>query len=200
MVTMNKIFYFIAATIRIIGPYLSRFSNVIKTLVYYMTARTQGGITARFWIAVVMSVCALLIDVFYLHVELELLPSQVPLTFDIYGDIAEWGDKSVLRGYTEARVSFFMILAFTGWVICKVKGGTLMAQRIRLFVVDVANLVITTGVAMAAVYIEIAKGNSNQKLAEEWEYAVMCFWLLTLVLEFILDKKHVKEADVAGHH
>lgn len=191
---MNKIFYIVVATIRVIGEFFSN-SPIIKKIAYYMTARTQGGINSRLWIAVVTSVLALLYNVFYLQSEFDHLPTHVPLLFDLNGEIAEWGDKSALSGFTEARIGFFVIMVIIGWVICKVKGGTLKAQRIRLLVVDIANLVITTGVAMAAVYIEIAKGNLSEKLAEEWEYAVMCFWLLTLVIEYISDKKHIVKND-----
>lgn len=188
--TMSKIFYFIVATIRVIGEFFTN-SPFIKKMVYYFTANTQTGITVRLWMAVLVPVCALLYDVFYLQAEFESLPAQVPLLFDVYGEVAEMGDKSALEGFTETRVAFFLIMVVIGFVICKVKGGTLMAQRIRLLVIDVANLVITTGVAMAAVYIEIAKGNVEEKLAEEWEYAVMIFWLLILVYEFIIDRKHI---------
>lgn len=191
---MNKIFYYIVAAIRIIGEFFSN-SPIIKKIAYYVTARTQGGITARLWMAVVMSVGALLVDVFYLQAELQKLPTQVPLLFDIYGDIAEWGDKSALEGYTELRIAVFVIFSLIGCAICKMKGFTLMAQRIRLLWVDIANMIVTTGVAMAAVYIEIAKGDFNQKLAEEWEYAVMIFWILTLVIEYIYDKKHIVGAE-----
>lgn len=187
---MNKIFYFIVATIRVIGHYFAT-SPLIKKIVYYFTADTQTGIATRLWMAVLTSAAALLFNVFFLQVEFEQLPENVPLLFDINGEIAETGHKSMLSGYTEARVAFFLLMMMVGWVICKVKGGTLMAKRIRLLVVDIANLVITTGVTMAAIYIEIAKGNDNEKLAEEWEYAVMGFWLLTLVYEFIWDKRRI---------
>lgn len=191
---MNKFFYYIVAAIRIIGEFFAN-SPIIKKIAYYVTAQTPGGITARLWMAVVMSVGALLVDVFYLQSELQKLPTQVPLIFDIYGEIAEWGDKSALEGYTELRVAVFVILSLIGCAICKMKGCTLMAQRIRLIWVDIANMIVTTGVAMAAVYIEIAKGDFNQKLAEEWEYAVMFFWILTLVIEYIYDKKHIVGAE-----
>lgn len=185
---MNKIFYFIVATIRVVGQFLTN-SPLVKKLVRYFTANTQTGITFRMWMAVLAPVCALLFEVFYLQEEFQRLPTQVPLLFDVYGNVAEMGDKSSLEGFTEARVAFFVIMMIIGWTICKLKGGTLMAQRIRLLVFDIANLVITTCVAMAAVYIEIAKGNLDEKLAEEWEYAVMIFWLLTLIYEFIVDKR-----------
>lgn len=193
-INMNKIFYIVVATIRVIGEFFSN-SPIIKKIAYYMTARTQGGINSRLWIAVVTSVLALLYNVFYLQSEFDHLPTHVPLLFDIYGEIEQWGDKSALSGFTEARIGFFVIMVIIGWVICKVKGGTLKAQRIRLLVIDIANLVITTGVAMAAVYIEIAKGNLEQKLAEEWEYTVMCFWLLILVIEYVMDRNHLVEDD-----
>lgn len=190
---MNKLYYFIVVTIRIFGRYLSRISGILKKLVYYMTARTHAGIMARLWMAAGMSVAALLFDVFYLQDEFQRLPAYVPLLFDLNGNIAEWGHKSMLDGFTELRAAFFVIMALIGWLVYVVKGRTLKAERIGLLIVDIANLVVTTGVAMAAVYIEIAKGNHNEKLAEEWEYAVMCFWLLTLVIEFIADRKYLNE-------
>lgn len=188
---MNKIFYFVIATIRIIGEFFAT-SPLVKKIVYYFTADTQTGIAARLWMAVLTSVAALLFNVFYLQVEFEQLPENVPLLFDINGKIAETGHKSMLNGYTEVRLAFFLIMVFIGWVTCKVKGGTLMAKRIRLLVIDIANLVITTCITMAAVYIEIAKGNGDEKLSEEWEYAVMGFWLLTLIYEFIIDKHRIQ--------
>lgn len=191
---MNKIFYMTAATVRIIGPYISRFSAVVRKLMVYMTARTQTGITARLWMAVVMSVCALLFNIFYLEEEFDRLPAFIPLLFDIEGNIAGWGHKSMLNGYTELRIAFFLVMALIGWGICKAKGGTLLSQRIRLLVIDIANLVITTGVSMAYICLRIAQGSHNEKLAEEWEYAVMCFWLLTLVIEYFSDKKYCRFA------
>lgn len=189
---MNKLYYFFVATIRVFGSYLSSFSGILKKLVYYMTARTHAGIRVRLWMAVVMSVAALLFDFFYLQDEFDRLPEYVPLLFDLNGEIAEWGHKAMLDDLNETRLAFFLIMALIGWLVYVVKGRTLQAERIGLLIVDIANLVVTTGVAMAAVYIEIAKGDINQKLAEEWEYAVMIFWLLTLVFEFIVDRKHIQ--------
>ncbi len=166
--------------------------RIMRKIYYFIVANTQTGITFRLWMAMLMPIAALLFDVFYLQEEFKSLPAQVPLLFDVYGNVIETGDKSAFEGFTEARVAFFLIMVVIGFVICKVKGGTLMAQRIRLLVVDIANLAITTGVGMAAVYMEIAKGNTEEKLAEEWEYAVMIFWLLTLVFEFIVDRKHIQ--------
>lgn len=191
---MNKIFYFFVATVRIIGHYFAT-SPLVKRIVYYFTADTETGIATRMWMAVLTSVAALLFNVFYLQVEFDQLPEHVPLLFDINGEIAEIGHKSALNGYTEVRVAFFLIMVFIGWVTCKVKGGTLMAKRIRLFIIDIANLCITTGVTMAAVYIEIAKGNGDEKLAEECEYAIMGFWLLTLIYEFIIDKRRIQKGE-----
>ena len=188
---MSKIFYSIVASIRVLGEFFTK-SPIIKKIAHYCTANTQTGITFRLWLAVLIPVSALLFDVFYLQEEFKSLPAQVPLLFDVYGNVIKTGDKSAFEGFTEARVAFFLIMVVIGWVICKVKGGTLMAQRIRLLVVDIANLAITTGVGMATVYMEIAKGNTEEKLAEEWEYAVMIFWLLTLVFEFIVDRKHIQ--------
>ena len=190
---MNKILYSIVASIRVLGEFFTK-SPIIKKIAQYLTANTQTGITFRLWLAVLIPVSALLFDVFYLQEEFKSLPAQVPLLFDVYGNVIKTGDKSAFEGFTEARVAFFLIMVVIGWVICKVKGGTLMAQRIRLLVVDIANLAITTGVGMATVYMEIAKGNTEEKLAEEWEYSVMIFWLLTLIFEFIVDRKHILSA------
>ena len=190
---MNKILYSIVATIRVLGEFFTK-SPIIKKIAQYLTANTQTGIIFRLWLAVLIPVLALLFDVFYLQEEFKRLPAQVPLLFDVYGNVIKTGDKSAFEGFTEARVAFFLIMVVIGWVICKVKGGTLMAQRIRLLVVDIANLAITTGVGMATVYMEIAKGNTEEKLAEEWEYSVMIFWLLTLIFEFIVDRKHILSA------
>lgn len=188
---MSKIYYFIVASIRVLGDFFTK-SPIIKKIAQYLTANTQTGITFRLWLAVLIPVSALLFDVFYLQEEFKSLPAQVPLLFDVFGNVIKTGDKSAFEGFTEARVAFFLIMVVIGWVICKVKGGTLMAQRIRLLVVDIANLAITTGVGMATVYMEIAKGNTEEKLAEEWEYSVMIFWLLTLIFEFIVDRKHIQ--------
>ena len=164
----------------------------MKKLLYYLTARSHAGIKARLWMAVGMSVVALLFDFCFLQEEFDRLPAYVPLLFSVDGEIAEWGDKSMLDHFNEIRLAFFLIMVLIGWLVYLIKGRTLMAERIGLLIVDIANLVVTTGVAMAAVYMEIAKGDISQKLAEEWEYAVMCFWLLTLVMEYITDRKHLK--------
>lgn len=163
----------------------------MKKLLYYLTARSHAGIRVRLWMAVAMSVIALLFDFIYLQEEFDRLPEYVPLLFDLNGEIAEWGHKAMLDDLNETRLAFFLIMALIGWLVYVAKGRTLKAERLGLLIVDIANLVITTGVAMAAVYIEIAKGDISQKLAEEWEYAVMCFWLLTLVIEYITDRKHL---------
>lgn len=191
---MSKLIYFIAAIIRIVGHYLSRFSTKIKGLLEYMTARSQKGITVRLWMAVAMTVCALLFEAFYLKDEFDRLPAYVPLIFDIDGNVVEWGHKSMLSGYVGLRGGIFIVMALIGWVICRVMGGTLMAQRIRLLFVDVANLLVTTGVSMAYVYIQIAQGSLDEKLEEEVEYAVMGFWLLTLVIEYITDRKPILQS------
>ena len=164
----------------------------MKKILTYLTARSREGINCRLWLAVAMSVAALSYEVFFLQEEFDHLPAYVPLLFNLNGEIAEWGHKSMLNGFTEMRVSFFLVMVLIGCLVYVVKGRTLKAERVRLLIIDMANLVITTGVAMAAVYIEIAKGNHNEKLAEEWEYTIMLFWLLVLVIEYITDKKHLK--------
>lgn len=167
-------------------------SSTMKKIIRYLTARSREGINCRLWLAVVMPVVALSYEIFYLQDEFEQLPAYVPLLFNLNGEIAEWGHKSMLSGFTEMRVGFFLVMVLLGWLVYVAKGRTLMAERVRLLIVDIANLVITTGVAMAAVYIEIAKGNYNERLAEEWEYTIMCFWLLILVIEYITDRKHLR--------
>lgn len=190
---MNKLYYFVVLTVRFFGSYLSCFSDVLKKLVHYMTARTHAGIMVRLCMAVGMSVVALLFDFFYLQDEFDRLPAYVPMLFNVDGDIAEWGDKAALDCFNEIRLAFFIVMLIIGWLVYVLKHRTLTAERIGLLIVDMANLVVTTGVAMAAVYMEIAKGNTNEKLAEEWEYSVMCFWLLTLVIEYIADRKYIKK-------
>lgn len=189
---MSKLYYLIAATIRVIIPYLSRFSAAAGKLMQYLVARSQTGITARLWMAILMSVAALLVNVFYIDPAYDSLPSIVPIEFDVDGEIDVWGHKTMLDDYAEVRIVFFLIMLVVGWVISKAKGHTLMGQRKGLLVVDIANLVITTGISMTLVYIQIAHGDTSQKLSEYWEYAVMLFWILILIVEYITDKKHIK--------
>lgn len=189
---MSKLYYLIAATIRIIIPYISRFSAVAKKLMSYLVARSQTGITARLWMAILMSAVALLVNVFYIDPAYDSLPTIVPIEFNADGDIAVWGHKTALDDYAGVRIVFFLSMLLIGWVISKAKGNTLMGQRMGLLVVDIANLVITTGISMTLVYIEIAHGDTSQKLSEHWEYAIMLFWILTLIIEYATDKKHIK--------
>lgn len=183
--------FLIVAIVRIVGPYLSRISSTVGKLMAYMIARTQAGINARLWMAVVMSVCALLFNVFFLQEEFDSLPDFVPIEFDAEGNISVWGSKTMLNGFSELRIAFFFLMILIAWVVCRLQGGTLMAQRLRLFIADIANLVITTGVSMAYVYILIAQGSHDEKLAEEWEYAIMGFWLLILLIEYVTDRPHI---------
>lgn len=164
----------------------------MKKILYYLTARTQAGIRVRLWMAVLMSVTALLVNVFYIKEEFDRLPQVVPVLFDMYGEIVGWGHRSLISDYAEIRTIFFLVMLLTGWVIYKAKGCTLMGQRLGLLVVDIANLVITTVVGMSLVYIEIANGDTTEKLSEHWEYAVMLFWMLTLIVEYFADKKHIR--------
>lgn len=164
----------------------------MKKIIMYLTARSREGINCRLWIAVVMSVAALLVNIFYIKEEYDHLPAIVPHSFDMYGEIAEWGHRSLISDYAELRIVFFLMMLIIGWVLCRMRGGSLLGQRIRLLVVDIANLVITTGISVTLVYIEIAKGDTTQKLSEHWENSVMLFWLLILVIEYITDKKHLK--------
>lgn len=189
---MSKLYYLIAATIRVIIPYLSRFSAAANKLMQYLVARSQTGITARLWMAVLMSVAALLVNVFYIDPAYDSLPAIVPIEFNADGEIDVWGHKTILDDYAEVRIVFFLSMLFIGWVISKAKGNTLMGQRMGLLVVDIANLIITTGISMTLVYIEIAHGDTTQKLSEYWEYSVMLFWILILIIEYATDKKHIK--------
>lgn len=158
-----------------------------------MIARDKTGIRVRLWMAVLMSVAALLVNIFYIDPAYDSLPSIVPITFTPEGDIATWGHRSIIDDYDDIRVAFFLVMSLIGWGICRYKKNSLLGKRIMLLVIDIANLVITTGVGMTLVYIEIANGVSDEKLSEEWEYSVMLFWLLILVIEYITDKKHLKE-------
>lgn len=166
----------------------------MKKVLEYLTARTQAGITARLWIAVLMSVAALLVNVFYISPEFDLLPQVVPLLFDVNGEIAEWGDRSLMSNFTVLRIVFFLIMLLIAWLIYKAKGCTLLGRRMGLLVVDIANLVITTVIGMSLVYLEIAHGDTTQKLSELWEYAVMLFWILILIVEYITDRKYVSKS------
>lgn len=65
----------------------------MKKILTYLTARSREGINCRLWLAVSVSVIALLYEVFYLQEEFEHLPAYVPLLFDINGEIAEWGTQ-----------------------------------------------------------------------------------------------------------
>lgn len=165
----------------------------MRKILEYLTARTQTGITARLGMAVLMSVAALLVNVFYIRDEFDRLPQVVPFLFDADGEIIGWAKRSHISDFAELRIAFFVIMLIIAWVIYRAKGRTLMGQRIGLLVVDIANLVITTVVGMSLVYIEIANGDTTKKLSEHWEYAVMSFWILTLVIEYITDKKHIQE-------
>lgn len=164
----------------------------MKKILKYLTARTQTGIRVRLWMAVLSAIAALLIDVFYIVPAYNSLPDEVPVLFDIYGKIAQVGDKSELGYYNVFRTAFFVIMTLIACGVCKYMGNTLYAKRIRLLIVDIANLAIVTGVSMALVYVDIAKGDLSQELAEEWEYIVMLFWMMILVIEFVTDKAIVR--------
>lgn len=164
----------------------------MKKILMYLTARSREGINCRLWLAVAVSIAALLVNVFYIKEEYDHLPAIVPHSFDMFGEVAEWGHRSLISDYAEVRIVFFIIMLLIGWALCRMRGGSLWGQRIRLLVVDIANLVITTGISMTLVYIEIAKGDTTQKLSEHWENTVMLFWLLILIIEYITDRKHLK--------
>lgn len=158
----------------------------------YLMARSREGIKIRLWFAVGLAVISLLINLFYIKPEYDRLPQVVPVFFDMYGNIAEWGHRSMLNDFAEIRIIFFVIMLLVGWGCCKVKGGGLLGRRLQLLVVDIANLVIMTGVGMTLVYIEIAKGDETQTLSEHWEYTVMLFWLVIFIIEYVTDKPHLK--------
>lgn len=164
----------------------------MKKILHYLTARSEKGIKTRLWFAVLMSVAALLFNVFCISPEFDRLPQEVPLLFDIEGNVAEWGHKSMITDFAGLRALFFVGMALIGCAICRFMGNSLMGKRIRLLVIDIANLVVTTCVGITIIYMEIAKGNHAQKLSEHWEYAVMLFWLVILIIEFVTDKKHLK--------
>lgn len=167
----------------------------MKKILEYLAARTPAGITARLWVAVLVTVAALLTNALYIAPQYDHLPAVVPLFFDIDGNVAEWGNRSEISHYAGIRTAFFVIMLLIAWAIYKAKGCTLAARRVGLLVVDIANLVITTGVSMTLVYIEIANGDTSQQLSEHWENAVMLFWLLLLVVEYITDKPHLQQQD-----
>lgn len=164
----------------------------LSHLLAYTVARHEKGIKVRLWMAVLSATAALLIDVFYIVPAYNSLPDEVPVLFDIYGKIAQMGDKSELGCYIVFRTAFFVIMTLIACGVCKYMGNTLHAKRIRFLPIDIANLVVVTGVGMALVYVEIAKGDLSQQLAEEWEYIVMLFWMMTLVVEFVTDKAIVR--------
>lgn len=167
--------------------------NLKKKAAKYLMARCEEGIRIRLWMSVVMAVGALLVNVFYIKPEYDHLPKIVPLFFDMAGEIAQWGDKTLLYDYAEIRIAFFVIMVLIGWALCKSKNNSLLGKRQRLLVIDIANLVILTGVGMTLVYIEIAKGESSEKLSEEWEYLIMFVWLVVYIYEYISDKKLINE-------
>ena len=165
----------------------------MKKILSYLTARSEKGIKTRLWFAVLMSVAALLFNVLYISPQFEQLPQEVPLLFEVNGDVAEWGHQSMITDFAVHRAIFFIIMVFIGWAICRAMGNSLLGKRIRLLVIDIANMVVTTVVGITLVYMEIAKGDLTQKLSEHWEYAVMLFWIVIIIIEFVTDKKHLKQ-------
>lgn len=163
-----------------------------ETLLECLTARSARGICIRLWMAVLMSAAALIYNVFFISPELAKLPMRVPVLFDIYGEVAEWGHKTELYDYAIYRSIFFVVMCLIGWAVCKAMKNTLHAKRIRLLIIDIANLVVVTVVGITIIYLEIAKGDLSQKLSEHWEYAVMLFWLIILGIEYVTDRKHLK--------
>lgn len=166
----------------------------IKKISKYITARSLVGIRVRLWMAVLMSVGALLINFFYIKPEYDILPPIVPLSFTMEGEIAEWGRRSLLSDYAEMRTTMFVIMLLAAWCIARTKGGALSRKRLGLLVVDIANLMITTGVNMTLVYIQIANGDNSEKLSEHIEHAVMLFWAAILLLEYWDDRKRIAKA------
>ncbi|MBQ0020612.1 MAG: hypothetical protein KBT39_08850 [Bacteroidales bacterium] len=164
----------------------------MKKILEYLTARSEKGIKIRLWFAILMSVAALLFNVLCISPEFDRLPQEVPLLFDVEGNVSVWGHKSMITDFAGLRALFFVVMSFIGWAICRGMGNSLLGKRIRLLVIDIANLVVTTCVAMTLVYMEIAKGDLTQKLSEHWEYAIMLFWIVVFIIEFITDKKHLK--------
>lgn len=162
--------------------------SLTETLLRFLTARTSKGISIRLWIAVTMAIAALLYNIIVISPELANLPVRIPVLFDIQGEVAQWGHRSQVYDYAVWRSVFFVVMCIAGWALCRAMGSTLHAKRLRLLIIDIANLVVTTVVAMTQVYIEIAKGDLSQKLSEHWEYAVMLFWLLVLVIEYATDR------------
>ena len=164
----------------------------MKKILTYLTARSEEGIRIRLWFAILMSVAALLFNVFFISPEFDRLPQEVPMLFDVNGDVAEWGHKSEIIDFAGHRALFFIVVSLIGWAVCRCMGNSLHGKRIRLLFVDIANLVVTTCVGMTMVYIEIAKGDLTQKLSEHWEYGIMFFWLVVLIVEYVTDKKHLE--------
>ena len=166
----------------------------IKKFFNYFTARSMKGIKTRLWIAILTSVCALLINFFYIKPEYDILPPIVPLSFTMDGEITEWGHRSIISDYAEIRTIFFVIMLLIAWCIAKTKGGTLLRKRLGLLIVDTANLVITTGVNMTLVYIQIANGDGSEKLSEHIEHAVMLIWIAILIVEYWDDRKRITQS------
>lgn len=163
--------------------------SLVETFLQCLTARTPKGINIRLWMAATMAVAALLYNIFVISPQLANLPVKIPVLFDIQGEVAQWGHRSQVYDYAMLRTVFFAVMCLAGWGLCRAMGRTLHAKRLRLLIIDIANLVVTTVVAMTQVYIEIAQGDLSQKLSEHWEYAVMSFWLLVLVIEYVTDRR-----------
>ena len=165
----------------------------IRKFFDYFDARSQKGIKMRLWIAVSTTVCALLINYFYIKPEYDVLPPVVPISFTLEGEIADWGLRSLISDYAESRTLFFVVMFLAAWGIARTKGGCLPRKRLGLLIVDIANLVITTGVNMTLVYIKIANGDNSEKLYEHLEYIVMLIWISILLAEYWDDRKRIAQ-------
>lgn len=155
------------------------------TLASYMDTKTARGMRNRYWIAIITTIVAILVDTVMVSYNYQYIPRLVPILSDWDCNVVQWGSKTVFWEYEIQRVALLVGSILIGWLLRRMKPQSAILRRTECLIVETAMLLITTGVGISIATLALVMGDKTQRISDYWETTIMTFWFLLLLVEYI---------------
>lgn len=157
---------------------------------------SEKGVRNRLWVAIILSIVAILSDYLVLYPNYSALPDTVAFERDWHGAVTRWADKSVFLEFEIQRLFVLIFSVGIGWLLAHFR-KTFMAKRLACFIIEMTMLAITTGVGISAVMLEIELGNLDAHVSDYWELVIMLFWAVIMSAELLYDWSNIRKQNIA---
>ena len=152
----------------------------------------EKGIRCRFWFAVLLSVIAIAVDTALVYSNYDYLPRTVPVLSDWDGVVQEWGPKTEFWQYEIQRIILLILCLIVGFLIVLLNPQSIIAKRTKCLLAETAMLIITTGVGISTVQLQLALGDYTQEISDYWEVTIMLGWFALSLVEYGFDVRKLR--------